>query len=186
MLTLWCRNVIPAKAGIQGGGAGPKFVHPEPVERRGSGPRIVRPEPVEEPAPYSIRGQCTAERPLSPSMGQSSTIVVPAEAGFLPQEPSPTQRGGAGPKIVRPEPVEEPAPYSIRGQCSAERPPSPSMGQSSTIVVPAKAGFLPQEPSPTQRGGDGQGFSSTEEGWEPVLSLTKDEGGTTTPLETTR
>ena len=28
--------------------------------------------------------------------GTSHLIVVPAEAGFLPQEPSPTQRGGAG------------------------------------------------------------------------------------------
>ena len=104
--------------------------------------------------------------------------AIPAEAGFLFQEPSPIENGGAardsqtpspstgadrvegdspiaaksetqrnsaghttdakpGPDSVRPEPVlspvegpvEEPAPYSIRGQYSAERPPSPSTGE---------------------------------------------------------
>ena len=82
----------------------------------------------EEPAPYSILGP--VEGPTA------NPTVVPAEAGFLPQEPSHTQRGGEGRHSHpgSPEPVlsadegpverveapvlstaEEPAPYSIRG-----------------------------------------------------------------------
>ena len=96
-------------------------------------------------------------------------IVVPAESPPHIRYGAGTQRNGKGrsehvevsahpehvlstaaePKIVRPEHVlstaeglvEEPALSSPKGQCSGDSNPS---------VVPAKAGFLPQEPSPTQ------------------------------------
>ena len=99
--------------------------------------------------------------------------VVPAQAGFLPQEPSPTQNRAAGPKAVRPEPVEEPALSLPKGQCSAERPPSTR--ERNTPVVPAKAGFLPQEPSPTQRGEVERGSSPSPSA--PTPSPSTGQGG---------
>ena len=96
----------PAKAGVPApNGAHP--VRPEHVLSTAE-PKIVRPEPVEEPAPYSIRGQCSAE-----TVNTDHTAVVPAEAGFLPQEPSPTQRGGGAD-----------APSPANGKEIHPRPPS--------------------------------------------------------------
>ena len=140
----------------------------------------VRPLPGSQtPAPSTLAP--------SPSTGEgrgegdTTTItVVPAKAGFLPQEPSPIQGGGRArgatlngasaepvpsavkePTIVRPEPVlsavegpEIVRPEPVEGQCSADSAfPGPAASEADPTVVPAKAGFLPQEPSPTQGGG---------------------------------
>ncbi len=133
--------VVPAKAGTQKAGGADS-----------AEPKIVRPEPVE--------GQCSAETTEGP---EHTGPVVPAKTGFLPQEPSPTQTDGgadgAEPKIVRPEPVE--------GQCSAETTEGP---EHTTPVVPAKAGFLPQEPSPTQTDGGDRSAADNSVSTEPVPS----------------
>ena len=139
---LFAQNVVPAHpivvpaespphirygAGIQRNGKGRSehvevSAHPEHVLSTAAEPKIVRSEPVlstaeglvEEPALSSPKGQCS---------GDSNPSVVPAGAGFLPQEPSPTQgRNGAG----------NPAANSAHTDATP-------------IVVPAKAG--------TQRGG---------------------------------
>ena len=181
-------TVVPAQAGTQRGGDGSV----NPALSAAESTKTVRPEPVEEPALSLPKGQCSAERPPSPS----TPTVVPAKAGTQrggagrgSHTPSPstgegrgegaspaastkpetqkrpdstvvpakaeTQKSAAGSKTVRPEPVEEPALSLPKGQCSTERPPSPS----TPSVVPAKAG--------TQRGGGRSGSSpspSTGEG----------------------
>ena len=63
-------------------------------------------------------------RPLNNRNARGHTIVVPAEAGFLPQEPSPTQRGEgrhllpAAPALRKglPRGKVRACPYSIRGR----------------------------------------------------------------------
>ena len=111
------------------------------------------------------------EHPTHPS-------VIPADAVFLPQEPFPIQRNGVGrsepaaepvlsvveePKIVHPEPVEGPRPEFTGGPAD-----NSSVVPAHPVVVPAKAGFLPQEPSPTQRSGEGRGSHSSSVHPEPV------------------
>ncbi len=131
-------------------------------------PASHTPSPV-EPAPYSIRGAgfkpalpgaawepCNSPTVVRADAGRNpgNTPVVPAQAG--------TQRGGEGrsepteePKIVRPELVEEPALSLPKGQRSGESAvPGPAAKEADLTVVTAEAGFLPQEPSPTQRGGE--------------------------------
>ena len=94
-------TVVPAKAGTQKGGAGEGLSSPSPStgEGRGEGegggdesapatapdaPKSVRPEPVEEPAPYPIRGQCSA----------NSTVPGPAETDAEADDPdTKTHRG---------------------------------------------------------------------------------------------
>ncbi len=110
--------------------------------------------------------------PRSPKGTYQTPGVLHAQAitydflNLLTEEPSPTQgdggADGAEPKIVRPEPVE--------GQCSAEtigpakgqRSANPANTKPTTTVVPAQAGFLPQEPSPTQRGGEARADAQLE------------------------
>ena len=105
----------------------------------------------------------------------ANPIVVPAKAGFLPQEPSPIQRNGVG----RSEPAEEsahveptsivvPAKAGTQRSGGARNAAANSDAEPNLIVVPAKAGFLPQEPSPTQRSGEGRGSHSSSVHPEPV------------------
>ncbi len=84
--------------------------------------------------PESIVPALSTVVPADARRNPGNTTVVPAQAGFLPQEPSPTQRGGRAGSHLEPN----------------------------TPVVPAEAGFLPQEPSPTQRGSEGRSGSQLE------------------------
>ena len=90
------------------------------------------------PSPSTGEGWGEGDSPAKAGI-QSDVAVVPAKAGFLPQEPSPTQRSGdreglpskatepkSEPKAVRPELVEEPALSLPKGQFSAKSAvPSP-------------------------------------------------------------
>ena len=139
--------VVPAKAGTQRGGEG-----------RGSHPTVVYPEPVEGPVLSAVEGPrpefnggpvlSTAEGPAdNSSVVPAHPVVVPAKAGFLPQEPSPTQRSGEGrgshSSSVHPEPVEGPRPEFTEGPVlsAAEGPADNSS------VVPASEPV--EEPVPS-------------------------------------
>ena len=75
-------------------------------------------------------------------------IVVPAQAA-----PAPSTAEEA--KIVRPEPIEEPALSLPNRQCSGDSAvPGPAANEADPTVVPAKAG--------TQRGGDGRSQHADE------------------------
>ncbi len=140
--------------------------------------KIVRPEPVE--------GQCSAN-----PANTVHTSVVPAEAGFLPQEPSPTQRGGArgdsspspstgegwgegegggdgsaNPVDTEPTTTVVPAQAGTQGGGGAR---TNAANADHTAVVPAQAGFLPQEPSPTQRSGGDRSAADNSVNTEPAL-----------------
>ena len=97
------------------------------------------------PSPSTGEGRGQGDSPVVPANANGNpdnTIVVPAKAGTqgrggVPSSPSPSTEEGRGegdsPVSVRPELVEEPTPYSIRGQFSAEQPPStPTKNQKPT------------------------------------------------------
>ena len=106
-------------------------------------------------APWQLRNSPTVVR-ADARRNPGNTTVVPAQAGFLPQEPSPTQRGGEGrpepvegpvpntteePRIVRPELVEEPVLSLSKEQCSGDSAvPGPAAnGALTTTEEPAEA-----------------------------------------------
>ena len=121
----------------------------------------------------SLPPEETFEQPV---IARAHITVVPAQAGFLPQEPSPTQRGegrGLLPAATAlrkrlPRRKIEPVLSSPKGWGLSPCPFPPTRplnnrhARGHTIVVPAEAGFLPQEPSPTQRG-EGRGLLPAEE-----------------------
>ena len=131
--------VVPAKAeptegysirGTQRGGEGrrsqPSLVHPEPVLSAAEEPRIVRPELVEEPAPYSIRGQCSGD----------SAIPGPAANGALSADEEPVPTTTEESRIVRPELVE--------GQCSGGTEPVPNTANTSNPETRPRRGTRTQ------------------------------------------
>ena len=101
--------VVPAKAGTQRGGEGRSEPADEPTPGIVEESKTVRPELVEEPAPYSIRGQCSGDSAVpGPAANEADLTVVPAEAGFLPHELSPTHSRArkASSEAGCPEPAE--------------------------------------------------------------------------------
>ena len=128
------------------------------LDNVGADPRVRPLSGSETPSPSTLTP--------SPSTGEgwgegdspdtTTTTVVPAKAGFLPQEPSPTQRGGEGRVEPADEPVlstvaepvlstaeglvEGPAPYPIRGQRSGDSTvPGPAANEADLTAVPAES-----------------------------------------------
>ena len=128
--------------------------------------------------------------------------VIPAKAGFLPQEPSPIQ--GAGGNIAkRPPSTLTPSPSTGEGWGEGDSPMvgadprvrplratyiTPSKGEAGTTASPSTL-----TPSPSTGEGWGEGDSPMV-GADPrvrplratYITPSKGEGGTTTPQEATR